>query len=79
MKRRHSAINETETATLPGARDADDHASDTEVTDVEEHSALEVELERGDETLDRLKFVKKDRLRWLTHASVSIPQHVQTF
>ena len=73
MKRRHSAINETETATLPNAREVYDHASDTEVTDVEEHSDLEVELERGDETLDRLKFVKKDRLRWLTQASVSPP------
>ena len=71
MKRRHSAINETETATLPSVRDVHDHASDTENTDVEDLSALEVELERGDETLDRLKFVKKDRLRWLTQASVS--------
>lgn len=43
---------------------------ETDVSDVEEHSALEVELDRGDAILDSLKFVKKDRLRWLTQTSV---------
>lgn len=70
MKRRFSALNETVAA--PRVRQEPVHESDTEVTDVEEHSALEVELDRGDEVLDSLKFVKKDRLRWLTQASVSV-------
>lgn len=88
MKRRHSAIDDNAaTATILASastqkaapaqsstpRQRRYHDSDTEVTDVEEHSALEVELDRGDEVLDSLKFVKKDRLRWLTQASVSRP------
>jgi hypothetical protein len=68
MKRPFSAINETVLA--PAATVLDDRAEETDVTDVEEHSALEVELDRGDAILDSLKFVKKDRLRWLTQASV---------
>lgn len=73
MKRRFSAINETAVAgpTRPRTKE-NDHGSDTEVTDVEEHSALEVELDRGDEKLDSLRFIKRDRLRWLTQASVSL-------
>jgi hypothetical protein len=67
MKRPFSAINETVLAPAATHLDQDE---ETDVTDVEEHSALEVELDRGDAILDNLKFVKKDRLRWLTQTSV---------
>ena len=67
MKRPFSAINETVLA--PAATQLD-HEEESDVTDVEAHSALEVELDRGDAILDNLKFVKKDRLKWLTQTSV---------
>lgn len=70
MKRPFSAINETVLA--PAAAILNDDQEETDVTDVEEHSALEVELDRGDAILDSLKFVKKDRLRWLTQTSVCL-------
>ena len=69
MKRPFSAISETILAPAAGQHDAQE-VDETDMTDVEEHSALEVELDRGDAILDSLKFVKKDRLRWLTQASV---------
>lgn len=69
MKRPFSAINETVLA--PAAAHLDQE-EESDVTDVEEHSALEVELDRGDAILDSLKFVKKDRLRWLTQTSVCL-------
>ena len=72
MKRPFSAINETVLA--PAATHLG-HEEESDVTDVEEHSALEVELDRGDAILDSLKFVKKDRLRWLTQTSVCPPYH----
>jgi len=69
MKRPFSAINETVLAPAAGLIVDQE---ETDVTDVEEHSALEVELDRGDAILDSLKFVKKDRLRWLTQTSVCL-------
>lgn len=69
MKRPFSAISDTILAPAAGLHDAQE-VDETDMTDVEEHSALEVELDRGDAILDSLKFVKKDRLRWLTQASV---------
>jgi len=74
MKRPFSAINETVLA--PAATHLDQE-EESDVTDVEEHSALEVELDRGDAILDSLKFVKKDRLRWLTQTSVCSLLHQQ--
>ena len=70
MKRPFSAINETVIAPVAVHLDQEE---ESDVTDVEEHSALEVELDRGDAILDSLKFVKKDRLRWLTQTSVCFP------
>jgi hypothetical protein len=73
MKRPFSAISESGPALAVRRQDKPDEQDEdaTDVTDVEEHSALEVELDRGDAVLDSLKFVKKDRLRWLTQTSVS--------
>lgn len=71
MKRPFSAISERVLAPAAGPHDTP-VGDETDMTDVEEHSALEVELDRGDAILDSLKFVKKDRLRWLTQASVSL-------
>lgn len=72
MKRPFSAISDGPALAVQRPGEPEEHdEDDTDVTDVEEHSALEVELDRGDAVLDSLKFVKKDRLRWLTQTSVS--------
>lgn len=72
MKRPFSAISDGPALAVQRQEQPEEHdGDDTDVTDVEEHSALEVELDRGDAVLDSLKFVKKDRLRWLTQTSVS--------
>jgi hypothetical protein len=72
MKRPFSAINESVQALAAGPLESvNNQVDETDMTDVEEHSALEVELDRGDAILDSLKFVKRDRLRWLSQTSVS--------
>jgi hypothetical protein len=72
MKRPFAAINESVQALAAGHHESvNNHVDETDMTDVEEHSALEVELDRGDAILDSLKFVKRDRLRWLSQTSVS--------
>jgi hypothetical protein len=77
MKRPFSAISESVLAPAAGLHDAQE-VEETDMTDVEEHSALEVELDRGDAILDSLKFVKKDRLRWLTQASVRLSSEISS-